>query len=264
MRRVALGGLIVLGVLYGLLLLTVYFKQEALIFHPIPLPADERLEAANVDEVSIPVEGAVLSALHLKLAEPKGVVFFLHGNSGNLRSWMTNIEFYRRVNYDLFMIDYRGFGKSTGNIESEAQLLADIRAAWAFVSPRYQGKKTVIYGRSLGSGLAAGLARDVQPDLTMLVTPYSSLDEMARERYPWIPTALNRYPLPTDRWLTEIKKRIFIIHGDQDAVIPIRQAFALQKLRPDATMLVVPGAGHNDIQRFPLYLDTIAATLAAL
>ena len=94
-------------------------------------------------------------ALHLRLPAPKGVVFFLHGNGGSLESWFINPEFYRRANYDLFMIDYRGYGKSTGQIESEAQLRADVRAAWATVAPQYAGRKVVFYGRSLGTGLAA-------------------------------------------------------------------------------------------------------------
>jgi uncharacterized protein len=62
------------------------------------------------------------------------------------------------VNYDLFIIDYRGYGKSTGRIESEVQLHADVRAAWEAIAPRYRGKPIVIYGRSLGTGLAASLA----------------------------------------------------------------------------------------------------------
>ena len=87
---------------------------------------------------------------------PRGVVFFLHGNSDNMQHWFVNLDFYRTAQLDLVMLDYRGFGKSTGRIESQAQLEADVRAAWATVAaqPQYAGKKRVIYGRSLGTGNA--------------------------------------------------------------------------------------------------------------
>ncbi len=108
----------------------VYWKQEALIFHPTPLGADYQFTTPDVTEIQIPVDDATLSALHFKQANPKGIVFFLHGNAGNLESWLTSVEFYRRVNYDLFIIDFRGFGKSSGHIESEAQLHRDVLQAW--------------------------------------------------------------------------------------------------------------------------------------
>ncbi|TXC66715.1 lysophospholipase [Piscinibacter aquaticus] len=96
------------------------------------------------------------------------------------------------------MLDYRGYGKSSGRIESEAQLHADVRAVWRAVAPHYAGKRVVLYGRSLGTALAASLAAELQPDLTMLVSPYTSMEAMARQHYPWVPGALLRYPLRTD------------------------------------------------------------------
>lgn len=118
-------------VLYAAALTWLWFQQEQLLFAPTVLPADHSWALArDVNEVVIDVPGARLSALHLRLPNPKGVVFFLHGNGGSLENWFVNPSFYRRANYDLFMFDYRGFGKSTGQIESEAQLRADVRAAW--------------------------------------------------------------------------------------------------------------------------------------
>jgi alpha-beta hydrolase superfamily lysophospholipase len=87
-------------------------------------------------------------------------------------------DFYRAANYDLFMLDYRGYGKSSGRIESEAQLRADVLAAWRTVEAQYAGKRKVIYGRSLGTALAAGLAAEVQPDLTILVSPYCDMAQL--------------------------------------------------------------------------------------
>ena len=162
--------------LYAGLLGLLWWGQERLLFMPQRLPAQHRFMVdADVVETWVDVPGARLNALHLRLPQPQGVVFFLHGNAGNLDSWFTNADFYRRANVDLFTLDYRGYGKSSGRIQSQEQLLADVRAAWAELAPQYAGKQRVIYGRSLGSGLAAMLAAEVQPELTVLVSPYFSM-----------------------------------------------------------------------------------------
>ena len=174
----ALSGLAV----YCAVLLGLWWSQESLLFHPQPLPPSHRFDmGADVHETWVDVPGARLNALHLRLPRPDGVVFFLHGNAGNLQGWFGNADFYRRANFDLFMVDYRGFGKSSGRIESQAQLEADVLAAWQHVAAQYAGGRRVIVGQSLGSGLAAILAAQVQPDLTVLVSPYSSMVAVARQ-----------------------------------------------------------------------------------
>ncbi len=249
---------------YGVIAAYVYAQQESLIFRPAPLAADHRFAIPGVDEVRVPVAGAELSALHFRLPNPTGIVFFLHGNAGNLQTWLTSVDIYRRVNYDLFMVDYRGFGKSTGQVESEQQLHDDVKAAWNQIAPQYAGKKIAIYGRSLGTGLATRLARDIQPDLTILVSPYVSLQAMGDEQYPWLPGFINRYPMRSDEWLTAIARPVVILHGDRDTLIPISHGEKLKALRAATEMLVITGAGHNDIHKFPAYLDGLAERLQKL
>src|SRR5204863_7771716 len=134
----ALVALIVLATAAAFALL--WAKQESLLFRPDPLPADYKLATeADIHELTVDVPGAKLSVLQLQLPNPKGVVFYLHGNAGNLAGWFSNAAFYREANFDLVMPDYRGYGKSTGRIESEAQLMADVLAVWKQVAPRYAG-----------------------------------------------------------------------------------------------------------------------------
>ncbi len=263
--RSMLTALALAAAVYAAVLALLWFGQERLIFLPTPLAADHRLaREPDVHERFVEVEGARLSVLELRLPDPKGVVFFLHGNAGNLASWFVNAGFYRQANYDLVMLDYRGYGKSSGRIESEAQLHADVRAVWREVAPRYAGKRMVLYGRSLGTALAAELAAELQPDLTMLVSPYTSMAAMARQHYPWVPAALLRYPLRTAEWLPAIRGPVLLIHGDRDAVIPAAQSEALARLKPDARRVLIEGAGHNDLQQFDAYLGAVRDALAAL
>ena len=249
--------------LYLIALGLLWFGQERLLFHPEPLPADHRFTLGDdVHETWIDVPGARLNALHLRLPHPDGVVFFLHGNAGNLQSWFINPEFYRQLNLDLFMIDYRGYGKSSGRIESEAQLMADARAAWESVAPQYAGKKRIVYGRSLGSGLAARLAAEVQPDLTVLVSAYESMLALAGEHYPWVPSRVLRYPLRTDLALAGIHGPLLLAHGELDTLIAPRHSQRLKAIAPQAQLLIVPGAGHGDIHQFETYLNTLRRAYA--
>ena len=253
--------------LYAAVLAWLWMGQEKLLFAPVVLPADQQLAtAADVHELGIDVPGARLSALHLRLPKPKGVVFFLHGNGGSLANWFVNPEYYRRANFDLFMIDYRGYGKSSGHIESEAQLRADVRAAWATVAPLYKDRKLVVYGRSLGTGLAAGLAADLSasraPDLTVLVSPYTSMLALTKEYYRWVPEFVLRYPLRTDQLIGRIKGPVLLIHGANDPLIAPRHSDALKTLAPAATVIRIPAAAHNDLQEFDAYLKAFAKALA--
>ena len=254
-------GIAVLALL-GLLGL-VYFRQERLIFFPEPLAPDFRPALPDVEEVAIAVDGARLSALHLRLPRPKGVVFFLHGNAGNLSQWF-DAPFYRDANFDLFVIDYRGYGRSSGRISSEAQLHADVQAAWESIEPRYRGLRKVIYGRSLGTGLAARLAASVKPDLVILVSPYWSLAELARLHYPLLPRFLLRYPLMTYQDIGLIDAPILLIHGDRDTLIPCEHSERLRALAHHATLVLIPGAAHNDLQDSDQYTRAIVDALSAI
>jgi alpha-beta hydrolase superfamily lysophospholipase len=248
------------------LLMLLYWQQERLIFPASRLPDNHRFQFAQpFTELRIPVPGATLSALHFTQPSPRGLVFFLHGNAGNLQTWTTGLDFYRAANFDLFMLDYRGYGKSSGSITSETQLHADVRAAWDAIAPRYRGKPIVIYGRSLGTGLAARLAQDVHPQLVVLVTPYTSLAATARRAYPLAPDLLLKYPLRTDAIIGDVRSPILLLHGARDELIPVTDSVRLQALaRSPAELVVVEAAGHNDIHLFPHYLERLAARLRIL
>jgi pimeloyl-ACP methyl ester carboxylesterase len=261
-RRAAAAGLMLAGLAWAGVSAALWFGQERLLFKPVPLPPDASLSSdPDVTERFVDVPGARLSVLELRRPDPAGVVFFLHGNSANLKEWFIDGSPYRRANLDLVMMDYRGFGKSTGRITSEAQLHADVEAVWQAVAPRYAGKRVIAYGRSLGTGLAAAWAARHQPDLTILVSPYVSMRQLAALHYPWVPGALVRYALRTDEAVAQLHKPILLVHGDRDALIPLAHSRQLAARAPQARLIVIPGAAHADVHRFDDYRAAIAQAL---
>ena len=252
-----------LALLWALAVALLAWRQEWLIFRPHTLPADWVFDkGTDVHERWIEVPGGRLNALHLKLPAPDGVVFFLHGYGGSLEGWFGNLDIYRRANLDLFMIDYRGYGKSPCCITSEAQLHADVRAAWLAIAADYAGQARVFYGRSLGTGLAAVLAAEVQPELTILGSPYLGMAALAEEHYPWVPKAVLRYPLSTAEALARVKTPVLMLHGTEDRLIDVSHARRLKALRPQSTLVEIEGAAHNDVARFEAYREAVAAALA--
>ncbi len=253
--------------LYAAGMTWLWFQQEKLLFQPTVLPADYVLSRhSDVREVTVAVPGAQLSGLHLQTPGAKGVVFFLHGNGGDVSTWFIDPEFYRQARMDVVMIDYRGYGKSTGAISSEAQLRSDVRAVWQHFAPQYADKKVVLLGRSLGTALAAGLSVELAeqgkpPDATLLISAYQSMLQMATQHYPIVPHALVRYRLHTDQAVSRIRSPLWLIHGEQDELIPHAHSLALHKLAPQARLVLIPGAGHNNLQMFDSYLKAVRAVL---
>ncbi|WP_235579841.1 alpha/beta hydrolase [Ramlibacter sp. Leaf400] len=256
--------------LYGAAIAWLYFRQERLLFEPDPLPADQPLFTdPDVREFTVEVPGARLSVAQLKLPDPRGVVFYLHGNSANLRRWFVGLDAFRELNFDVVMMDYRGYGKSTGRIESEAQLRADVRAVWNEVATAYEGRRIVVSGQSLGTALAAGLSSELceagcPPDLTLLISPYSSMRALADERYPWVPSRVLRYPLPTADLVAKCKGPVMLVHGDRDELIGHHHSEAIRKVLPQCQLLLVEGAGHGDVHEHPSFRQGIASALIGL
>lgn len=266
LRRLIIIAAATLFAVWSLAIVYLWFWQETVLFHPKPIASDYTFNLQDTREIYLEVPGAKLHALYLRQPAEKsrGIVLFLHGNAGNLQTWFTHADFWLSTGYDVLMPDYRGFGKSSGRIESEAQLHEDTRYAWNLVAADYKDKKRVIYGRSLGTGLATKLATEVPADLLVLVSPYESMTQIAREYYPWVPQQILRYPLRSDLLLPQVHSNILLLHGAEDKIIRIAHSRQLQKLNPKAQLVEIPQAAHNDIHNFDEYTDTLANALKSL
>lgn len=258
--------LISVAVGYALTCLALFILQEHLIFIPDKLPASYTFEfpATSFEEVQLQSGAVTLSALHFKAAQPKGVVLYFHGNAGSLRSWGGIAPIFTRRNYDLFMLDYRGYGKSTGQLNSEADLHTDARIAYGYLRQHYAANQIIIFGRSLGSGVASHLAADVPARLLILETPYTSLEAVVASHAPFIPISmLFKYPLHTDAWIGQVRCPVVIFHGTADTTVPYDHSTRLlQLIHAQHTLITLPGGGHGNLSSFPAYQQQMIAILS--
>ncbi len=261
MRKLFFAILMAVAALYLFLMAVMYFFQERLIFFPEKLSENHSFTfPVPFEEVWIQSEGVRLHSLRFTKPEPKGVILFFHGNAGSLDSWGGLYQDFQRFPYDLWILDYRGYGKSGGEIRSEAALHQDAQAFYAAARARYKGKELIIYGRSIGTGIAAKLAAEHPPKLLFLETPYYSFPKLVQSIYPFVPSFLVKYKLETHRYVQNQDYPIHLFHGDQDALIPHDCAKDLEAIASNITLHTIEGAGHNNISAFTGYhqqLNTI-------
>lgn len=244
-----------------------YFKQENMIFAPEALPADFKFTfQERFEELNWPVDGAQINALHFRAAKSKGIVLYFHGNAGSLKSWGDVAQDFTRRGYDIVIPDYRGFGKSTGRIESEKMLLQDADTAYAYVKKTFPETQIILYGRSIGTGIAVHLARTNRPRMVILESPYLSLLDLAARYYSLVPRPLLslmvRYHLRTDLWIADVACPVYLFHGEKDNVIPFTESERLSKLiLSEHQLIAVPEGGHNNLEDFRQYREALERIL---
>ena len=199
-------------------------------------------------------DGALINGLHFKAKNPKGVVFYLKGNSQSIKGWGKFAVDFTRNGYDVIMVDYRGFGKSTGRRTQKA-VKRDMQIVYNQIKKRVPEKYIILYGRSLGSGFATKLASMNEPRMLILDAPYYSLSKVAKKYIPFMPLSLlMKFPMPTYKWLKYVKCPIHILHGTDDRLIPYKTSVKLSKINPKRTKLhTVIGGGHKDLNTFESY-----------
>lgn len=251
-------------VLYVSLCALLFLVQEKIIFLP------DKLDKAHQFSFSIPFEeinivtddDKLLHGLLFKADSSRGLIFYLHGNGGSVNAWGDIAETYTKLHYDIFLLDYRGYGKSDGTIESELQLFSDVHLAYKEMLKRYKEDNVIVLGYSIGTGLAAQLASTNNPALLILQAPYVSLTDVMRRTYPFIPTFLLKYKLETFRYIVECEMPIVLFHGDSDEVIAYDSSVKLKALlKPSDTLITIPGQGHNRMTYNPRYVAAMMKIL---
>jgi alpha-beta hydrolase superfamily lysophospholipase len=222
--------------------------QEKLIFFPQKLDKnyqfsfDQKFEEINIRTI----DGISLNGLLFKADSSKGLIFYLHGNAGSLSSWGEVARTYTNLNYDVFILDYRGYGKSEGSISGQEQLFQDMQTVYDELANKYNEDSIIVLGYSIGAGLASKIASTNNPKLLILQAPFYSLTDMMRHTFPIIPPFILKYKLKTNEFIKNCKMPIVIFHGNQDEVIYYGSSLKLKELfKEKDTLITLNGQGHN-------------------
>jgi len=251
--------------LYVMVNVSLYVFQDKILFQPTTLEQDYKFEFNhNFEEVFLKKnDDATINAIHFKVENPKGVILYFHGNQGDLQRWGNITEYFVDKDYDVFVMDYRTYGKSTGKLSEEA-LYSDAQFAYDYIKAKYSEQEITIYGRSLGTTFATYVASKNNPKQLILETPYYSIVDVAKNRFPLIPvTQFMNYEFPTYKFINDVDCHTTIIHGTSDKVVPVSSGNKLYQTSNKTTtrFITIDDASHNNLIDYDAYHREINATL---
>ncbi len=259
-----IGIVIVLAVLYALVCIAYYKYQEKIIFHPQKIGLDFVYDyPIPFEEFNLPTKNKdTLNAVICQQENPKGVIIYFHGNASHIfdLGWMAKQMY--DLGYDILIYDYRSYGKSTGKL-TEKTLFSDAKLMYDQLTEKYNynSKDIIIYGRSIGSGIAVKLASVVEAKMLVLETPYASLLDLGKYYTPYLPyKKLMRFPLDSEKHIKKAKMPTYIFHGTADKIVPYASGKQLAEASPNLVEFIsIEGANHNDFYDYPLYGEKIRA-----
>lgn len=261
LTRILLAGVSI----YLLVGLSLYLFQTRLIFQPTTLPAGHvfQFEDPFEEQTLYTPDSIALNSLLFKTVDPEGVVLYLHGNGGSLREWGQQARLFLEEGYDVFFLDYRGYGKSGGKIENEEQFYSDIQLGYEHLREIYNEDQIVVLGYSIATAAAARIAAGNHPKKLILKAPYYDFRDLLKA-HPLgkitriYPSALVQFEFPTCRYLEKCIVPVAIFHGEDDRIIPPSSSQKLLPfLKPGDQYLLLPEAGHNNISDHPMYREAI-------
>lgn len=257
--------LAIVALLYVLGGIAFYFLQERFLFHPEKLPADHTFQfAAPFKEINLAInENKNLNIVQFTVPDSvcRGVVLYFHGNRKNIERYAPFAANFTRHQLEVWMIDYPGFGKSTGD-RTEAIMYADAIEVYKMAAARFPRDSIIIYGKSLGTGVAAKLASMRDCKRLILETPYYSIDALLQHYAFLYPVSLlTTFHFPNGDYVQRIHAPITILHGSADEVVPFKQSLRLQKANPEIEVVRIEKGKHNNLNDFPLFHQKLDSLL---
>lgn len=241
----------ILLIIYCLGGIALYHFQERILFHPEPVAADFKYDfKGRTKEVFIPVNAEEKIHLVKFFADSpsRGVVIYFHGNMKNVSWYAGSVLAFTDRGFDVWMHDYPGFGKTTGKLTEERLYRQSIQVR-KLAGENYAKDSIVLYGRSIGSGIAAYVAANSENKLLIMEAPYSSIPSLfSRYAFIYPVSRMSSFKIPTKKFIREVKEPILIFHGKEDRTIPLQEAHKLKGgLKPGDMIIEIEQAGHNNI-----------------
>jgi uncharacterized protein len=248
-------------------LAALFFAQRSLVF-PIPITARTTPAAAGFPEAEEHVlttsDGERVIAWHVAAKSGHHVVLYFPGNADTVAGNAWRFSEIAADGTGLVALSYRGYAGSSGK-PSEEGLLRDAAAAFAFTSARYEPKRIVLWGFSLGSGVAVALAADHEIGGLILEAPYTSIADIAARAFPYLPVRyLVRDRFRSDQRIAKVAAPLLVMHGGRDATIPIGYGQRLFALAHEPKQFVrFDEGGHDNLGSFGA-IETARQFIAAL
>ena len=246
--------------------IALFYLQDKFLFHPQKLDAGYQFKfKGHFEEINIPFNDIDTMNLVKFLPDKipaKGVVIYYHGNMKNVEHYATFAEPFLKLGYEVWMEDYPGFGKSTGFI-TEQKLYEQALQVKKMADLKFHSDSIIIYGKSLGTGIAANVASRTKAKMLILETPYYSIPSLFSSYAFMYPTEMmSNYKIPTHTFLEDVTYPIIILHGTNDGVIPYRCAKKLSAvLKPIDKFITIENATHNNLNATPEYFNAIDSLL---
>lgn len=254
-------GLAILVIPYTVFSVFMYFIQDNILFQPQPLAQEFQYQfEKEFEEFNLWTPDSIaLNALHFKVPRPKGVILYYHGNAGNLARWGQIASQYTAYDYDVIVMDYRGYGKSGGS-PSEESMYSDAQIFYDHVKSMYPENRIMLFGRSLGTSVSTYLAAQNKPGQLILETPFYSIQDVANTRFRYLPVQwLIKYEFPSFQYAPEVNCPTLILHGTRDGVVPFSsgQRLYLEFKPAYAHFVTIQDGRHNNLTDYPLYHDSL-------
>lgn len=244
--------LLPLAAAYALLVALLWVRQDGMLFLP-SIPSRELVAtpaAVGLDYETVALEtsdGETLHGWFVPARPERAVLLFFHGNAGNISHRLDSLRIFHELGLSVLMIDYRGYGRSTGR-PSEQGTYEDALAAWRhLVEGRgVEPGRIILFGRSLGGAVAAWLAAQHTPGALIVESAFRSVPDMAAEIYWFLPVRLlARIEYPVERLLEQVRAPVLVVHSRDDEIIPFSHGEALHAAAGPGSELLVLGGDHN-------------------
>jgi pimeloyl-ACP methyl ester carboxylesterase len=257
---------IIFTLLYSSVGIALYHLQKKFLFHPESLPRDFKFKFPfPFKEVNIAMNNTdTLNMVQFFPSDsvPKGVVIYFHGNTRNLVKYSKYVPNFTRHGYETWIPDYPTFGKTTGPLTEENMYL-QAREVYKLAHSKFPADSIIVYGMSLGSGVASYIAAKFDCKRLILETPYYNIPDLFARYAPIYPTnRMIHFKFPVGENLKEVKAPVTIFHGTDDETIPYANASKLKKnLKPGDEFVTIENGKHGNLDDFPLFHQKLDSLL---
>ena len=242
-----------------------YFLQEKILFHPQKLSPEHVYNFPTpFKEINLAVNNEKnLSIIQFSVPDSvcKGVVLYFHGNRKNIERYAPYAVNFTKNNYEVWMMDYPGFGKTTGKL-IEQIMYNDAATLYQMARARFSKDSIIIYGKSIGTGVASQLASVKDCKSLILETPYYSIRALMKNYAFIYPVSrMAKYHFPTHKYFKKIEVPVTLFHGTKDEVVPYRQSLKLVKENPGVRLVTIDKGKHNNLNDSPLFHQQLDSLL---